>query len=253
MSESLLLRDFQAPRHLSAGFTLLEVMVALTILGMSLLWLLKGQADSLARNVGARMRLQAVYLANYKILETEQLLRQEGFGTFEGENCGDFESEHLEGVENFRYCVSIEKIALPDLSMFTQQLAGALGASDAAGGQEQEMPGELPPFFQSVLSQLMPGSGVGSDLLSGLSGMMGNILTMAISTIQNVLEQAVRRVRVTVFWNLGKREKSYELIAFFTDPAVLDQNILDLSGLAGSLTGGSGTGSSGSGTGGRIP
>ena len=251
MNNPFLLRIFHVRnRAVARGFTLLEVMVALTILGMSLLWLLKGQADSLARNVGARMRLQAIHLANYKILETEQLLRKEGFGTFEGETCGDFESDHLEGVENFRYCVSIEKIELPDLSMFTQQLAGALGASDTAGTPEAPADLQLPPFFQDILSQLIPGGG--SDMLSGLSGMMGNILTMAISTIQNVLEQAVRRVRVTVFWNLGKRQKSYELLAFFTDPTVLDQNILDFSSLAGSLTGGSGS-SSGSSSGGRTP
>ncbi len=237
-----------------SGFTLLEVMVALTILGMSLLWLLKGQADSLARNIGARMRLQGIHLANYKMLETEQLMRKEGCGTFEGETCGDFESDHLEGVEQFRYCVSIEKIELPDLSMFTQQLSGALGGSDTTGAADAAAAGDmqLPPFFQDILSQLIPGGG--GDVLSGLSGMMGNILTMAISTIQNVLEQAVRRVRVTVFWNLGKRQKSYELIAFFTDPTVLDQNILDLSGLAGSLTGGSSpSGGTNPASGGRIP
>lgn len=249
MNNPSFLRLIHAQPCSKVGFTLLEVMVALTILGMALVWLLKGQADSLARNVGARMRLQAIYLANYKILETEQLLRKEGFGTFEGENCGDFESDHLEGVETFRYCVSIEKIELPDLSMFTQQLA-SLGDSDATSAQDASTDGQLPPFVQDILSQLIPGGG--DDVMSGLSSMMGNILTMAISTIQNVLEQAMRRVRVTVFWNVGKRQKSYELVAFFTDPTILDQNILDFSGLSGSFNGTSGLPLGGN-TGGRIP
>ena len=221
----------------AGGFTLLEVMVSLTIMAMSLVWILKGQTDSIVRNIEARMLLQGIHLANYKILETEQLLRKEGFGTFEGEMCGDFGSDHLEGTNLFTYCVYIEKIEMPDMSMLQQQVAGGLGLDDGSG---EAPPGEstVPPFMQDLLTQLIPGGD--SDMMSGLTGMMGNFLTMALSTIQNVMEQAVRRVRVVVIWRVGKKERSYELIAFFTDPAVLDQNILDLSSLTGGGSGGSG-------------
>jgi len=199
----------------SRGFTLLEVMVALTILAMSLIWILKGQTDSITRNIEARLQLQGIHLANYKILETEQLLRKEGFGTFEGEMCGDFASDQLEGTELFTYCVYIEKIEMPDMSMLTQQLAGGLGLDDGSGDAPADS--TIPPFMQDLLSQMIPGGD--SDVMSGLTGMMGSFLTTALSTIQNVMEQAVRRVRVVVAWRVGKKERSYELIAFFTDPA----------------------------------
>ncbi len=55
MNNPFFLRIFRMRNLPGAGFTLLEVMVALTILGRSLLWLLKGQAVSLARNVGPGM------------------------------------------------------------------------------------------------------------------------------------------------------------------------------------------------------
>lgn len=227
------------------GFTLLETLVALTIMAMSLVWILKGQTDSIVRNIEARMYLQGVHLANYKILEIEQLLRKEGFGTFEGELCGDFESDQLDGTESFNYCVYIEKILMPDMSMLQQQMASGLGLDDESGTGGGAT-GDLPPLMQDLISQLIPDGG--GDLLSGLGGMMGNILSMALSGIQNVMEQAVRRVRVVVAWRVGRKERSYELIAFFADPAVLDQNILDLTAPIGGVQGGQGGQS-----GGRVP
>ncbi|MBU1512014.1 type II secretion system GspH family protein, partial [Myxococcota bacterium] len=142
--------------HASGGFTLLEVMIALTILAMSLIWILKGQTDSITRNIEARLQLQGIHLANYKILETEQLLRKEGFGTFEGEMCGDFESDQLEGTELFTYCVYIEKIEIPDMSMLQQQLAGGLGLDDGSG-EGAPADSTIPPFMQDLLTQMIPG------------------------------------------------------------------------------------------------
>ncbi len=213
-------------RKLQGGFTLLEVMAALTIMAMSLIWILKGQTDSMARNVEMRLSLQAVHLANYKLLETEQVLRKEGFGTFDGEACGDFAGEGLFGTDLFRYCVFVERILLPDMGMFQQQVAGGLGLNPDVAPEEAGMN----PFMQDILSQLIPGD---SDIMAGLAGMMGDFMGMALSAIQNVMEQGVRRVRVEVYWQAGKKFRSFELVGFLTDPDILDQNIMDLTGLSG--------------------
>ena len=212
----------------------MEVMIALTIMAMSLVWVLKGQTDSIVRNIEARMRLQGMHLAQFKVLEIEQLLRKEGFGTFEGELCGDFKDDKLEGTEIFDYCIYIEKIEFPDMSQLQQQLAGGLGMSD--GLDESSTESTLPPFMQDMLGSLFTG-GDGMDLMSGLGGMTGNILTMALSGIQNVMEQAVRKVRVVVSWQVGKKNRNFELVTFFTDPGILDQNITDLLGPSGGGTG----------------
>ncbi|MBN1960897.1 MAG: prepilin-type N-terminal cleavage/methylation domain-containing protein [Deltaproteobacteria bacterium] len=100
------------------GFTLLEVVIALAILGLGLGVLLHAQATSLAAAGRVRGLTIATLLARSKMIDIEQDLLDEGFtlGTVEKE--GDFKEE---GHPDFKwkYQISEVKIDLDLLRKFT--------------------------------------------------------------------------------------------------------------------------------------
>lgn len=213
----------------------MEVVMSLAILSMSLLWVLKGQSDSVTRNIRARMLSQGMRLAQSKLLETETTMRREGFGFFEDQQCGDFQGEY-EGAERFRFCVTIEKIELPDITMLQEKI---MGGSLGAGNEESGSP------FSNILSQYMPGGGSSSEVSEGFGRMASSFMGQAMSMIQTVLENAVRRVTVRVMWKVAKKERHFEIVSYFTDLDELDRSLLG--GAMGGSSSGSTSGTSGSG------
>jgi prepilin-type N-terminal cleavage/methylation domain-containing protein len=203
-----------------SGFTLLEVIVSLVILALALSWILMGQAESIKRNIRARYLSQAVYLTKYKMDQTEFTLKKEGFSDFEDENCDTFEKDDLEGVENFKYCVIIEKIEIPDITMLQEKLMGGLGMGNT-GGTEGNSEEENP--MMGMLSQFMPGlSPDGEDEISKkFNDMAAQFLGPALGMIQGVLEESIRKVTVRVSWYAVKKERHFELVSYFTDSSLI--------------------------------
>ncbi|MBN2724133.1 MAG: prepilin-type N-terminal cleavage/methylation domain-containing protein [Deltaproteobacteria bacterium] len=223
---------------LKRGFTLLEVVLSLAILSMSLLWILKGQSDSVSRSVRSRLLTQGMHLAQAKLLETEFNLRRDGFGTFEDENCGDFDPSDYEGSERFRYCVIIEKIELPDMAMLQEKIMGGMGTSDESAEGTNTSP------LTDLISQFLPGAG-SSSMDEGLGKMASSFMGQAMSMIQSVLEAAVRRVTVRVMWRVAKKERYFELVSYLTDLDELDRSLISPSNTGTSgTTGTSSTGTS---------
>ncbi|MBU1240141.1 type II secretion system GspH family protein [Myxococcota bacterium] len=225
----------------SGGFTLLEVVVSLAILSMALMWILIDQTIAVKRSVRVRMLTQAIYLAKSKMLETEGTLRHDGFGSFEEENCGDFDNSLYEGSENFRFCVQIEKVVMPDMSMLQQNIMGALGMSS---GTQNPDSGATPGPLGGLMEQFLPSGLMGSGELSEkFNEMAGQFLGPAMTMIQGVLEEAIRKITVKVFFKVGGTEKEYELVAYITDLGELDRSLMipSMGGTTGSSTGNSKT------------
>lgn len=188
-------------RALTAGFTLLEVMIALAILGMSLTLLSRSQQNSIRVANRAKWMTVAVMLARYKMVEVEDTLFEEGFSDFEEEETGDFEEE---GFEKYAYTLVIDKIELP-----ASMDANAL--SDMMGGDEDDTERD------KSKGGLQPQGPTG-----GMMSMGATLMAKQFEMIRNVLERSIRRVQLSVEWPEGSRTKKVTVVGYFTDPRIID-------------------------------
>jgi general secretion pathway protein I len=220
------------------GFTLLEVMVAIAILGLGLTAILSAQAGAFANSAHARNISVATGLVRCKMTEVEEHLRHDGFTeldeTDSGPCCDDQDVPHMQ-------CSwKIEKPQFPEpkygeLDLDTDLDLG--GGSDSRAGGPGKGPnpgaaagalGGLTDFGQGNM-QLDPGAG-----LSGLAqqimpsgaegggpdmgGLIGTAMGLVYPSLKPLLEASSRRITVKVTWRAGIREQSIELVQWFTVP-----------------------------------
>jgi len=173
------------------GFSLLEVMVALAILAMALVVLVGISTDNVRNTQHAKMTTIATFLARAKMAEVEDTVLEEGFTDNDELDEGDFGDQ---GWPDIHWKTAIEKVELPtDMAQQTQE---------AAQGAMQEH---------------------SDNPLAAMAGFMGGFMSMLIEPIRVGLEEAVRRVTVTVSWHeAGRPDRSFEVDTFLTDPARLD-------------------------------
>ena len=75
-----------------------------------------------------------------------------------------------------------------------------------------------------------------------LTGLMGGMMASFIDPVRLGLQESVRKVTVRVLWDEhGRRDQSFEVIQYLTDPAKLD---LALTGAGAAAAAGAGTGGS---------
>ncbi|HTL35575.1 MAG TPA: prepilin-type N-terminal cleavage/methylation domain-containing protein, partial [Kofleriaceae bacterium] len=112
------------------GFTLLEVMLALALLGFGLVVLMKSAAGNIASSEEAHMMGIATDLARGKMYDIEEVLLKDGFTDTDqsqtGEQC--FEDE---GWPTVCYTYKVEE---PKLPSFDELQAMAEGQAKAAMG-----------------------------------------------------------------------------------------------------------------------
>jgi type II secretion system protein I len=195
------------------GFTLLEVMVALAILATTLIVLLQIITNNVRATNHAKMTTAATLLARSKMTDIEDSILENGFSTDNESDKGTFRDQNF---PSFRWESTIERIELPtDLKQAAQDQA-----SDDSKSK---------------------------DPMQALTGMMGGLMSGFMDPIRIGLEESVRRVTVKVFWDeVGRRDLSFEVVQFLTDPAKLDANLLSAAaapGAAGATTPGSTAGS----------
>ncbi|MGM0596760.1 MAG: type IV pilus modification PilV family protein [Myxococcota bacterium] len=211
--------------RLQKGFTLIELIIALAILSISIGWILRDQTEAVKKSVRSRLLSQAIYLARAKMDNTEMLMRKEGFGSFEDEFCGEFADDGYEEVDRFEYCVLIEKIIIPDINRLQEELLGGQNRGEE-GDIDPETDGATPSPISNLIDQFMPGMGGDSELGDSISSMAGRFLAPALSSIQNVLEEAVRKVTVTVRWKAAGKMRQMELVAYYTDTNELTRSLI---------------------------
>lgn len=173
------------------GFTLLEIMVALAILGLSLVTLSEITTTNVRNTHHAKMVTTATFLARAKMADLEDVVQYEGFVDTDQLDEGDFSEDSR---PEFRWKTLIEKIQLPaDLAQQAQD----------ANQQQMEDNSENP--------------------MAAMAGLMGGFMTTLLEPIRVGIEESVRRVTVQVFWDEpGRPEQSFEVVTFMTDPAKLD-------------------------------
>ena len=214
------------PEH-SRGFTLLEVLVAISILGLGLTVILSSQTGMFASAAHASNLTHAVFLARCKMTETELELMTDGYPLIDQNDSGKCcEEDDSEYTCNWK----VEKIELPQPGSFVPPEGE--GDLDAGLG---EVPGTTDPTALggdlSALSAVnslenpsgMPGQDPLSSLASlgseeGAAGIGAMVMTLVYPDLKPMLEASIRKVTVTVQWKEGKNDKEFSVTQYVTDP-----------------------------------
>lgn len=197
------------------AFTLLEVMVAVTILGIALTAIFSSEAAAIRVSGRARFLTTATLLARCKMGEIEEQVMRQGLPAVSAngtdECCVDGE------VHGFECEWEIMRIVLPDGAPVggsagdphahgddsAGPLAGLLGGGGGGGGGIPGVSGGAAPTPDQMLSGAMMSGG--GDMVSQIA------LQFVFPILKPQLEEQVRRARVTVRWHEGDREQEFDV------------------------------------------
>ena len=212
------------------GFSLLEVMVAVAILGMSLTVILSAQVGLFSSGGQAQRMSVALGLGRCKMTELEERFLKLGYPEVdendEGACCND------DRRADFSCVWKIERVELPQPSL-NDPLAAAVGSSDSPGGGLAGLAslasGLGAPTGSADTGALMAGlQGSGTSGLSGMlndgagasavSGLAPMLFSMVYPTIKPMLESSIRRVTVTVKCRDGLAARDLEVLQWVTNP-----------------------------------
>lgn len=193
------------------GFTLLEVMIAVAILGLSLTAIFSSEVG--AANVAARARRQnvAATLARCKMGEIEQVIAIEGLPAIEKkdtDNC----CEHAP-VEGFECDWIVERIILPEF-----------GAPD--GEEEDEDPlSRSNRQLAETQDEISRQGGTPQEVIAGQAGNLASLaLQLGFPILKPFIEEQVRRATVSIRWKEGPDERGFDVIQYLVSaqPAPVD-------------------------------
>jgi general secretion pathway protein I len=204
------------------GFTLLEVLVAIAILGLGLGVILGSQVGLFSSAARGEHLGVATNLVRCKMSEIEAELLTKGYQltdeSDEGKCCGD------EDEEGYRCVWKIERVELPELSLEDGGTSSEGGASRSGDGGLDGL-GVLGTF--ASLGQ-PGGSGIGggagiSDLaqkFSGASsmGLAPMLMSLVYPSLKPMLEASIRKVSVTIHITEGKNDRELTVIQYVTSP-----------------------------------
>jgi prepilin-type N-terminal cleavage/methylation domain-containing protein len=264
----------RSPRR---GFTLLEVMIALALLGFALTVLIKSAAGNIFNSQQAHLIGVATDLARGKMYDIEDKLIKDGFS--DTEQHEDDQTFTEEGWPLIKYSYKVEVVELPswdDLQAIAQGHAkagsgagsGASSAPDGKGGSAGGSAGSdsgSGGFQNSALGGMLSqfsGFGFGATPGKGSADINSQIGSSFVQSqygmFQQILKVSIRKATLTLKWQVLGSDRDMTVVAFFTDAASMDKVISgmgsqDLDDKAGSGSG-SGKGSgSGSGSGSNTP
>jgi general secretion pathway protein I len=188
------------------GFTLLEVLVALAILGLALMAIFDLNAGAVAMHAYSKRATVATLLARSKMIDLEQDLHDKGMPADDDEDSGDFSKE---GWPSYKWRARI--LAPRTTGVSTDQLIAALfniPVGEEGGGDMSELIGA------------MFGGGGGGDSGAGAAAGAGGLMSGAVSGIaqQQVTQfldqiaKSVREVHLTVTWKSGNEVETLDLV-----------------------------------------
>jgi general secretion pathway protein I len=201
------------------AFTLLEVMVAVAILGLGLVTILTAQTGLFASSKRAATMSEAVGLARCKMSEIEEHLLRNGYQL----TAQDEEGPCCEDEESALHCKwSIAPVMLPD---FNATSADA-GAGDTSGGMTLEGLGSAKDDLSKGDTagamgniQEMMGSGIGAGGPSMGAGALAPLaMGLVYPQLKAMLEASIRKVSVRVIWSEGSIERDVSVTQYLTNP-----------------------------------
>jgi Tfp pilus assembly protein PilE len=262
------------PRQPHIGFTLMEVMIGLALLGLALTVLIKSTASSIFAARQSQMMGIATDLSRAKMHDIEELLLKDGF-TETDQSEGDIGEPEKgvnasptanarsgkcfeeEGWPNICYAYRVEQVELPSMEELTRMAQGRAQGS-AAGSGSGSGSGEEGGFENSALGgmlSMMGGFGGGADGADVEDAQTASFVSSQYTMVQQVLKVSIRKVTLVVWWDVMGRTRDLKTVAFYTDASAMDKVLMGLGSqeLAPAGTGsGSGT-TPGTGSGTRPP
>jgi len=197
------------------GFTLLEVMIAVAILGLSLTAIFSSEVG--AANIAARARRQnvAVTLARCKMGEIEEIIGIEGLPALEKKDS-DSCCEHAP-VEGFECEWIVERIILPEF-----------GAGDDESDDDEASDRNDPKdIVNSVVDDVTDSGGPTEQVIAGEAGNMAMLaLQIGFPILKPFLEEQVRRATVKVRWTEGSKKRGFDVTQYLVSdqPAPTDDS-----------------------------
>lgn len=207
------------------GFSLLEVMVAIAILGLTLTVILSAQGGLAASNRSAANMSQATELARCKMTEIEESLLKLGY-----QETDQIETDKpccLDSTPEAFLCdYKVEKIELPNAT------PGSTGGADGGvGGLLGAASGMVNPAGSAGLNLSVSDAGIGGlgaqfgNVLNqgtggaGADGLLSMVMGMLYPSIKPMYEMSIRKITVTVKWKEGPNARDLPLTQFVTNPA----------------------------------
>jgi general secretion pathway protein I len=199
------------PRKSTAGFTLLEVMIALGILAVALMAIGDLNGGAIRMHAYSKRLTIAVQLARGKMLDVQQMLKKDGLSDYSKEYHGDFEEE---GWPEFKWRAQVIK---PDFSVdpttAMNKLSGGLGIDPAAqGGILGQLGGAAGATGATGGSSPLPGGAGGAAGAGGLGGPMAGLMDGQLKAISETIKSSVRELKLTVSWKNGTQEDSFDVV-----------------------------------------
>lgn len=233
-----------APRRRgSRGFSLLEVMVSVAILGLALTVILSAQGGLSAGNRTGENQSIAAGLVRCHMTELEERLVKLGYPEIDEISedqpcCSELRNE------KFTCDHKIEKIELPQPNSGGGE--GGLNLSTvASGAMGANNPVSAGLDFDAGLQ------GMGTNLMTqmggagGAGGILDMVMGLVYPSLKPMMEMSIRRVSATVRWREGVNAREIPIVQFVTNPARAGFAQGDLFGDAG-ITPTSGDGGAGS-------
>jgi general secretion pathway protein I len=178
---------------MNRAFTLLEVVVALGIMGIVLVSLFQISSTAATSQSYARSLTVATLLARSKMADLEQQLQTDGFPANDEEESGDFSEE---GWPTYSWTAQILTPRTEDLSA-EQLLAGFVG-----------LPVESNADLNSIFSSLMPGAA--SSSMSAFAPLLAPLQSQFAQMVQTLTKQ-IREIRLTIHWSHYGNQENFEV------------------------------------------
>jgi general secretion pathway protein I len=242
------------------GFTLIEVMFALALMGLGLVVLIKSAAGSVFNAEQAHMLGVATDLGRAQMYEIEEILLKDGFSdTSQSQDA--WKGFDDQSWPNIKYSYKVEAVEMPTFDQLTAMASGS-GSSHGSGagdhGSANSVAGSafgsgsafslangtgdpLSTFQNSALGgmmSMMGGLSGGKDVAGGAAGAL---IQSQYQQFQQILKDSVRKVTLKIKWQVLGSDRDLTFVAFYTDPVAMD-HVLNGAGAA-DTGGGSGSGS----------
>ncbi len=194
------------------GFTLLEVMVSVAILGLGLTAILSAQMSSVRATAHAKNISAATGLLRCKMTEVELSLVQDGWPLTDQEDAGLC----CEGQETPNMSCSwiIEQPVFPEANFGELDLDTELDSSPLGSLAGQSATPTDPSNLSDVTQSLQEGLGAAG----GVGGIAQMFMPMIYPDLKGILEAGSRRITVVLTWTEGERSYSMDLVQWVTQP-----------------------------------